>query len=116
MFQGLLTSDGSPVFPSGIKISTNVERTHNSRVNTSPLVIVELRLSTIPKFGSLTRVLEAALEGHFAPNPANFLVKSIEFNVMDVSDVHLNRMKKMVTNLLTYVPPFLHSSRPLTVL
>jgi hypothetical protein len=92
-----------PLYPNGTTILSTAQRTHNARVDTSSLVIIELRLESISKLGSITRVLEAAVEGHFAPTPQKLATHFVTFNVPSVAERHLKNMKKLVKNLEKYV-------------
>jgi hypothetical protein len=69
LFQGIFDLEGKPLHPEGIAISSNAQRTNNARMDTSSIAMIELRLSTIPKQGTVARVFEAAVEGYFVGSP-----------------------------------------------
>lgn len=99
VFKGFFDPQGNPVHPEGISISSTAQRTHNARVDTSSLVIVELRLSAIPALGTLARVLQAAVEGYFLPTPEKFAAYHETFNVTEFAEDHLKRMEDLVKEL-----------------
>ena len=102
-FQGFFDQQGEPLYPNGATISSMVQRTHNACVDTSSLVIIELWLESISKLGTITQVLEAAVEGHFAPTPKKLATHYLMFNVTSITESHLNKMKKLVHKLERYV-------------
>src|ERR1700723_992091 len=95
-FQGFFDQQGEPLYLNGATILSMAQRTHNARVDTSSLVIIELWLESISKLGTITQVLEAAVEGHFAPTPEKLATHYLTFNITSVAESHLNKIRKLV--------------------
>ncbi|KAI0710768.1 hypothetical protein C8Q76DRAFT_694785 [Earliella scabrosa] len=63
-----------PALPTWMEVSVRGRRPQHARVNTTPLVIVHVRLATLDDRGSPARVVEAALQAYFTGSRARDLI------------------------------------------
>ena len=76
-----------PVFPSWIELSVNGRRPQHARVNTSPIVIVHIRLASLADEGSPARVVHSALQSYFPPpHTSNLVYIDAPYNIHSTED------------------------------
>lgn len=105
LYQGLYYAQTmKPVYTNHISILGTLMGTLHSFCDTSPLLVIQFRLSTLPLRGSVGNAINAWLEGYFVDRPANLTFIDIDFNLRTQQDVydHANRMDEIMKQLTMY--------------
>ncbi|KAI0746120.1 hypothetical protein C8Q76DRAFT_790416 [Earliella scabrosa] len=76
-----------PYFPNGITIEGDAFRPNQARVNTAPVVVVHIRLSSLNAAGTPAPVVHTTLEGYFVGKKAGDLVYvDAPYNITSVEE------------------------------
>jgi hypothetical protein len=97
--------DGKPVHPAGLGSTTTLKasRGHKARVDTSPLCIIELSLTTLPEAGTPARVLDTMMQGCYTYTPWDLTTEYIKFGIGSKKqwDEHSHEMASLVKRIST---------------
>ncbi|KAI0730425.1 hypothetical protein C8Q76DRAFT_792587 [Earliella scabrosa] len=104
-YMGLYRRDGIqrvPYLDHPLKLRVACRRPLHARCNTEPIIIVQLRLASLPEAGTPARVVHAAMEAYFPGDArANLVYIDVPYNVtsLDDVDVHLAALERKLSVL-----------------
>ena len=100
MGQGLYVRDSTkriPFLEVPMVLDADARRPHHARCDTSPVVIVQIRLACLDDSGSPARVAYTALEAYYpADSRCNLVYVDVPYNLLSVEDskAHLAATQK----------------------